>query len=74
MDTSQRSLLKAAIWQVAGLLVMIVIGYLYTGSLASGGTLAALNGGVGMVNYLVYERIWARISWGRTTQQISTVD
>ena len=65
LETSQRSLVKALIWQVLGLSVMLIVGYLYTGSLASGGAMAGINTLIGMVNYMAYERVWARVSWGR---------
>ena len=45
---------------------MAAIGYLFTGSLAVGGTMALINAAMGFVTYLIYERIWAGIAWGRT--------
>jgi len=32
---------------------------------ALGGAMAFVNAAMGFALYLVYERIWARISWGR---------
>ncbi len=65
METAKRSVLKAILWNVLGLLIMTLTGLLMTGSMAVGGALAVLNTVVGFVSYLGYERVWARISWGR---------
>lgn len=65
MDTRKRSLTKAVIWNLIGLLMMSLVGFLATGSVAAGGTVALVNTGIGLALYLVYERFWAGISWGR---------
>jgi len=65
METRTRSLVKAVIWSVLGFLVMALVGLAFTGSLAVGGVMALLNTGIGLITYLLYERVWARISWGR---------
>ncbi|MEX6505384.1 DUF2061 domain-containing protein [Jiella sp. M17.18] len=66
METRTRSLAKAVSWQILGFLVMSVLGYLFTGSMSSGGALAATATALGFVSYLLHERVWARISWGWT--------
>ncbi|SLN11775.1 hypothetical protein RUM8411_00189 [Ruegeria meonggei] len=48
-----------------GLMVMTLIGVLATGSAAIGGTLAVVNAAIGLTLYVIYERIWAGITWGR---------
>ena len=48
-----------------GFKVMTVIGYVFTGSVGEGGALAVLTTAVSMVNYIIHERIWARVAWGR---------
>jgi uncharacterized membrane protein len=65
METRRRTILKALIWNLIGLLSMSAIGYLATGSVALGGGIAVINTLVGLICYLVYERIWLRINWGR---------
>ncbi|MFC6686447.1 DUF2061 domain-containing protein [Jhaorihella thermophila] len=65
METRRRSLVKAVLWNVIGLVVMAVVGLIATGSAAVGGTLAVVNTVIGLVMYVIYERIWARIKWGR---------
>ncbi len=65
METRRRSVLKAVIWNVIGLVTMSLVGLIATGSLAIGGTLALINAALGMTLYVIYERIWAGIGWGR---------
>jgi len=65
MDTKHRTLVKAVIWNALGLSVMCLVGLIMTGSIAVGGTIAVINTIVGLTMYIVYERVWSRISWGR---------
>lgn len=65
METRRRSMVKAVIWNLIGLATMAGVGLLATGSAALGGTLALINTGIGLVTYVLYERIWAAIRWGR---------
>lgn len=48
-----------------GLLSMAGVGYAATGSLAVGGGLAVANTIIGFICYVIYERVWSRIRWGR---------
>lgn len=48
-----------------GLAIMTMVGLLATGSAAVGGALALVNTAIGLTMYVIYERIWANISWGR---------
>ncbi|WP_366142863.1 DUF2061 domain-containing protein [Pseudooceanicola sp.] len=57
--------MKSTLWASLGLVVMCGVGLFFTGSIALGGQMALLNAGLGLAMYAVYERIWARISWGR---------
>ena len=66
MESRRRSLVKAASWQLSGLATMTALGFAFTGSVTAGGTLAMASAGVGFVCYLIHERVWASISWGRT--------
>lgn len=64
-ESKTRTWLKAILWQAIGLLSMTIIGYLTTGSLQQGGVFALYSTLFGLVMYVVYERLWTRISWGR---------
>ncbi len=65
METRRRSVVKAIVWNVMGLAMMTLVGLIATGSAAVGGTLALVNTAIGLTMYIVYERVWASISWGR---------
>jgi len=65
MDTQARTLVKSLIWTVVGIVMMTGVVALFTGSLTLGGGMAAVNALVGFVSYLLYERVWAGIPWGR---------
>lgn len=67
MDTGRRILIKALCWQGIGFIAMTLVGLFATGSLALGGSMALINSATGLVLYILYERIWGTISWGRTT-------
>ncbi|MEL7300288.1 MAG: DUF2061 domain-containing protein [Pseudomonadota bacterium] len=66
MDSRLRTFVKAALWTLIGLLVMTGVGFAVTGSLTVSGGMAATNSLLGLLIYVAYERIWARIPWGRT--------
>lgn len=65
METRARTLVKSVLWTVIGLIVMAGVGLVFTGSVALGGTMAVVNALLGLGCYLIYERIWAHIAWGR---------
>lgn len=65
METRRRSVVKAIVWNVMGLATMTLVGLIATGSAAVGGALALVNAAIGLTLYIVYERIWAGVSWGR---------
>lgn len=69
METKSRSLLKAVVWQFIGLISMVSVGLIVTGSIKTGGVMALVNSGLGFVVYLLYERAWSRVSWGRQVQR-----
>lgn len=65
METRRRSVLKAVIWNGLGLIIMTLVGFVATGSLSTGGALALVNTAIGTTVYVIYERVWAGIRWGR---------
>ena len=65
MDSTSRTLIKAATWQAMGLVTGTAIAWLYTGSIAASGGIAATGAISGAIFYILHERLWARITWGR---------
>jgi uncharacterized membrane protein len=66
MDTNKRTIAKALCWQTLGLIVMTLIGYLFTGSASEGGALALTGAVTGFATYFLHEKLWAQVNWGRT--------
>lgn len=65
MESPTRTIAKAVSWQTLGLLSMTLIGYLFTGSVMAAGSLAVVTTVIGAICYVLHERVWNRISWGR---------
>lgn len=65
MESRTRSLVKAITWQLVGLVTMTLLAYLVTGDLGSAGGLALVAAATGFICFLLHERVWAHISWGR---------
>jgi uncharacterized membrane protein len=65
METQTRTIAKAVSWQLLGLLSMAIIGWFFTGSLAAAGSMALVTTLCGSISYILHERAWNRISWGR---------
>lgn len=72
MESTTRTLVKAASWQLLGLFSMALIGYLFTGSLLTAGSLAVVTTATGSVCYVLHERAWNRVGWGRYVPLEST--
>ena len=68
-ETTFRTIAKAVSWQALGLVVMTAITFAITRSVAQGGLVAIVGAAVGMVSYVLHERVWARISWGKVGDQ-----
>lgn len=64
-DNRTRTIAKAGLWTLLGLFSMVLTGFLVTGSVETGGQLALINTFIGFGSYVVYERIWASVRWGR---------
>lgn len=68
VESRTRTVVKAVLWNLLGLAVMSLVGVILTGSWGVGGAMALINAALGLTMYFFYERIWARISWGRHAQ------
>ncbi|MGF1622469.1 MAG: DUF2061 domain-containing protein [Rhodomicrobiaceae bacterium] len=66
MDRPVRTVAKAISWQALGLITMTAITYAITGSVAEGGLIAVVGAITGMFSFILHERVWTRISWGRS--------
>ena len=64
MDSKFRLLTKAVTWQVAGFFTMMLISFLFTGSVTASGAIAITGSIAGFVSYFVHEVVWSKIAWG----------
>ena len=65
MESLKRTLVKAVVWAAIEILSMILVGAGFTGSIKLGGWMAVTNSVIGLLAYVLYERFWSRINWGR---------
>lgn len=65
MDSTIRLFAKAVSWQVAGFFSMMLIGFVFTGSVAASGGIALAGSLAGFISYFFHELIWSRVAWGR---------
>lgn len=65
MDSNTRTLAKALTWNALGITVMTVANYPYTGSLLGALRLAVSVSFLGVVSYLIHEKAWNAVRWGR---------
>lgn len=66
MESAKRTVLKAIIWQIIGVFSMGIVGVLMTGNVAQGLGIALANTAIGTLTYVIYERLWTRVHWGRS--------
>jgi uncharacterized membrane protein len=64
MDSKIRLLTKAVTWQVAGFFTMMLISFLFTGSVTASGAIAIAGSITGFVSYFAHELAWSKIAWG----------
>lgn len=68
METTARMITKSITWQAMGLIVMTLVGYLFTGSVTAGGGIALASAVIGFMSYFMHEMLWSKIGWGRSWQ------
>lgn len=62
--TRRRSIAKTISWRVLGSLDTLVLGYIFTSSVAIAGSIASAEVITKIVLYYLHERGWAHIKWG----------
>jgi uncharacterized membrane protein len=64
MDSKFRLVTKAVSWQISGLFTMVLISFLFTGSVTASGAIAITGSVTGFVAYIAHELAWSKITWG----------
>ncbi len=62
--THSRAVVKAITWRSIGSIDTFVLGWLITGNVVMGGSIAVLELGTKMFLYYLHERAWSRVVWG----------
>lgn len=62
-ETHKRSLVRAIIWRVMGVVILVVITYSFTQSLFATSLITVLHHGVFVFGYYIHERFWLRVKW-----------
>jgi len=63
-DGRRRSVTKTGTWRVIARLDTMVLGYIFTGNLATAISIGGFEIITKLVLYFFHERFWSRISWG----------
>lgn len=66
MDSHKRSLLKTFSFRILATAVTFGIVWAFTGNLVLAGTVGVLDFVLKLGIYYLHERVWGKISWGRT--------
>ncbi|MCB1480284.1 MAG: DUF2061 domain-containing protein [Rhodobiaceae bacterium] len=72
LETTARTIVKSVSWQLMGLITMSVIGYAFTRSFSAGGGIAIAGAATGLVTFVIHEKIWGQVRWGRIRGAHST--
>jgi uncharacterized membrane protein len=64
VTTRRRSIAKTISWRVLGSLDTLLLGYIFTGSVAIAGSIATTEVLTKVVLYYFHERGWAHVKWG----------
>jgi len=65
LESSRRTFAKAITWQCVGIISMIGLAYIHSGSVIEAISLAFSASATGFIFYFIHERAWSKISWGR---------
>ena len=66
VTTRRRSIAKTISWRVLGSLDTLLLGYIFTSSVAIAGSIASAEVLTKIVLYYLHERGWAHIKWGHS--------
>lgn len=63
-ETKKRSIVKAIVWRVIGIVMMMLISYILTHDVSMSIDLTIWTNLVSLVFYYIHERVWNKIKWG----------
>lgn len=66
MESNTRLWTKALTWQLLGLISTSLLAYFFLGSITLAGSLALSSMASALVLYVIHEKLWAKVNWGKT--------
>lgn len=63
LDTKVRSWTKSLTWRILGISILMVIGWLFTESIAEASLITLTFHIIRVVLYYFHERVWLRVKW-----------
>jgi uncharacterized membrane protein len=67
-DLKRRSLVKAVLYKTWSLAVSLIVGYIVLGNMGDAGLLTVIKQTIALADFYVFERVWNKITWGRTSE------
>ena len=74
MEKLSRSLVKTLSWRFVVLILDFIIAYLFTRDFGISSKLALAKMAVASVFYLLHERAWNKVIWGKISQAIEVIN
>lgn len=71
MESKKRTVAKAVTWQGLGLITTTAIVWAASGSLAAALSAAGGTAASSFVFYIIHERVWAAVAWGRSAHVVA---
>lgn len=65
METCRRSIAKAIVWRILGIIILGGLSWVFTKSWEEMSIITISFNSIRLVLYYFHERAWNRISWGR---------
>lgn len=65
-DSTARTVVKTVSWRIMGSGATFLISFFMTGNFAIAGTIAGIQIVANTVLYYIHERLWNKLSWGKT--------
>lgn len=73
IDLKIRSWTKSFTWRILGVIILLPLTYLFTGTWESAAALTLVFHLLRVVLFYLHERLWERVSWGRNGNNDNTV-
>jgi uncharacterized membrane protein len=66
LESKKRSLTKTITWKIVATLITFLTLYYFTGNLSVSSAITVVEAVLGMILFYIHERVWNRVSWGKS--------